>query len=323
VAIPSGGVIDADDAGRFRWRAGKWVEIETKAVLGVQNREWKGIRGVGAVLETGLSESHAAAKAERRAQAERVTARADQRLDDRISRRSLKASQLAGKSIVAAYQERPAATVGEVGQERPTGGLYITGYATTWAEDRDGDTVAPDAFDNPSLTSYLEDNPVLLLDHQRNQIMGSITDAQTDDVGLHVEAFIPKPGPDEEPWKVTAFNDIKRGLRRGLSVGGIFHRSTDAPALVSSIDIYEVSLVSIPANADALFDATVSDQDSTSPTVSQAAPSADRVIEPPALNPPRFPGFLAPQGAIDFAGIESRNRIAGLIAAAFEELRRG
>ena len=136
-------------------------------------------------------------------------------------------------------------------------GLTIRGYASTWTEDRDGDTVARNAFDE-SLKTYLDDNPVLLLDHKREQVLGQITKAKTDSVGLAVEAFIPKPEADEEKWKITAYRDIKRGLRKALSIGGVFHRTPGKSAALASsvierVDLYEISNIAVPSNPKSLF----------------------------------------------------------------------
>lgn len=133
-------------------------------------------------------------------------------------------------------------------------GLTIKGYASTWTEDRDGDTVARHAFD-ATLKSYLEDNPVLLLDHKRDQVLGQITKAATDDVGLAVEAFVPKPDADEEKWKITAYRDIKRGLRKALSIGGVFYRASEKSArnVIEKVDLFEISNIAVPSNPKSLF----------------------------------------------------------------------
>src|SRR5438034_4892488 len=112
-------------------------------------------------------------------------------------------------------------------KELSNGTLVIEGYASTWAKDRDGDEIVKSAFDK-SLPDYLNDNPVLLKDHDRHQVLGRVTKAITDEVGLKIRAEIPKPEAGEDSWKFTTYNDIKRGLRRALSIGGVFTRGKDA-----------------------------------------------------------------------------------------------
>src|SRR6266576_4362596 len=51
-------------------------------------------------------------------------------------------------------------------KELGNGTLVIEGYASTWAKDRDGDEIVKSAFDK-TLPDYLNDNPVLLTDHDR------------------------------------------------------------------------------------------------------------------------------------------------------------
>lgn len=137
-------------------------------------------------------------------------------------------------------------------KELSNGTLVIEGYASTWAKDRDGDEIVRTAFDK-SLSDYLTDNPVLLKDHDRHQVLGMVTKAMTDDIGLKVRAEIPKPEVGEDSWKLTTYNDIKRGLRRALSIGGVFTRGKDAFKTIYDIALYEISNIAVPSNPKSLF----------------------------------------------------------------------
>mgnify|MGYP002684097139 CR=1 FL=1 len=56
------------------------------------------------------------------------------------------------------------------------GDLVLSGYASTWVQDRDGDWVDPAAFDN-SLKDYLSKNPMMLYQHDQKKPLGQITEA--------------------------------------------------------------------------------------------------------------------------------------------------
>jgi HK97 family phage major capsid protein/HK97 family phage prohead protease len=138
-------------------------------------------------------------------------------------------------------------------KEAANGTLIIEGYASTWGKDRDGDTIDRKAFDE-SLPAYLADNPVLLLDHDRTKVLGAVLKAWTDEIGLRIRGSVPRPETGEESWKLTAYNDIKRGLRRALSVAGVFIRGEkSARKHIERVDLYEISNIAVPSNPKALF----------------------------------------------------------------------
>jgi HK97 family phage major capsid protein/HK97 family phage prohead protease len=137
-------------------------------------------------------------------------------------------------------------------KELSNGTLVIEGYASTWAKDRDGDEIVKSAFDK-SLPDYLNDNPVLLKDHDRHQVLGRVTKAMTDNIGLKIRAEVPRPEAGEESWKFSTYNDIKRGLRRALSIGGVFTRGKDAFKTIYEVALYEISNIAVPSNPKSLF----------------------------------------------------------------------
>src|SRR6476646_475007 len=76
------------------------------------------------------------------------------------------------------------------------GDLELDGYASTWMEDRDGETVDQGAF-TQDLAQYME-NPVYLWQHNQDWPIGSIKTATVDDNGLRVKVVVTKPTPGEE-----------------------------------------------------------------------------------------------------------------------------
>src|SRR5437588_5908482 len=105
------------------------------------------------------------------------------------------------------------------------GTLRLSGYASTWTLDRDGEKVAPDAYDG-SFDAYLSNNPILLYQHNPDWPIGRVDRGKIDkDVGLAVSATVPKPAEGEIPQVVTAYNKIKHGHLRTFSVGGFFEKA--------------------------------------------------------------------------------------------------
>lgn len=141
------------------------------------------------------------------------------------------------------------------------GDLILDGYASTWGLDRDEELVAPDAF-SKSLAPYLQKNPMLLWQHNPDWPIGSVTTGSTDETGLYVKAVVPNPGPDSADWQKGAYTSIKNGVVRTFSIGGYFARDVkqgpDGPVFyIVEIDLFEISCVSIPANADSIYEAAV------------------------------------------------------------------
>lgn len=125
----------------------------------------------------------------------------------------------------------------------------ITGTATTPTPDRMGDIVEPLGvkFKNPM---------PLLHQHDARQPVGTVKfDKPTVD-GVAFTARLPKiaePGPLKDRVD-TAWGEIKAGLVRGVSIGFRpieFSFMDDGGIRFVETEILELSLVTIPANADA------------------------------------------------------------------------
>lgn len=135
------------------------------------------------------------------------------------------------------------------------GVLILRGYASTWVQDRDGEYVDSNAF-NDSLPAYLKKNPIILWQHDQDQPIGTMTAAEVDENGLLVEVEIPKPGDKEPDWAHLAYNKIKSGIVRTFSIGGFFEREfVMGRAVITRVELMETSVVSIPSNPDSIFEA--------------------------------------------------------------------
>ena len=143
--------------------------------------------------------------------------------------------------------------------------VKISGLASTPGIDRYGDIVEPEAFAK-ALDRFMT-NPVLLRSHDSDRPCGIVTKATISSEGLAIEADV----MDEQ----TA-GEIEDGRMRALSIGYIplftmlkwreedgtirdFNVESDSYwspnciRVIKELDLVEISVVSTPANAEALF----------------------------------------------------------------------
>jgi HK97 family phage major capsid protein/HK97 family phage prohead protease len=127
----------------------------------------------------------------------------------------------------------------------------ITGTATTPEPDRVGDIVEPKGvkFKNPL---------PLLLHHDKTKPVGSVTFDRATDKGIDFEAslpFIAEPGVVKDRVD-EAWHSVKSGLISGVSIGFRVLNDAIEPLRTGglrflSTEVFELSLVTIPANASA------------------------------------------------------------------------
>lgn len=134
------------------------------------------------------------------------------------------------------------------------GVLRISGYANTkGVADRYGDV--PTVYTRPyvyELGEYLK-NPVLLLDHEWEvaKMAGKVTKITEDERGLYFEAEITA---SDLPIMAHARQLIREGVLKTVSIGGIWQYEDAAnPNHLTLAKIYEISLVAIPADTNAII----------------------------------------------------------------------
>ena len=122
----------------------------------------------------------------------------------------------------------------------------IAGYASTREVDRAGEVVEPDAF-RDSLATFLH-NPILTYMHNWADPIGRVTDAVIDERGLAITAQLSKTA--DKVWTL-----IEEGVLRALSIGyDVLEEHYDAGVNhITKLRLYEVAVVSIPANHHCLF----------------------------------------------------------------------
>ena len=120
----------------------------------------------------------------------------------------------------------------------------IEGYASTFGnEDAYGDVVAKGAF----ISSIAKKNPVLLWQHDTRQPIGTITDLYEDDHGLYFKAQLLV---DKVQKATEAYELLKVKAINGISIGFCVkdYEIKDGIRILKSIDLWEISLVTFPAN---------------------------------------------------------------------------
>jgi HK97 family phage prohead protease len=127
--------------------------------------------------------------------------------------------------------------------------ITIEGYANTTGKDRQGDVILEEAWTKGGLDNYLK-NPIVLAYHNPEKPIGEVIDYGVNNRGLHVVADISKAAGD-------VYTLIKEGVLKAFSVGfkvkdADYDTDTDI-FVIKDLEMYELSVVSIPANADSIF----------------------------------------------------------------------
>lgn len=132
----------------------------------------------------------------------------------------------------------------------------FSGYGSVFGvEDSYGDVVVKGAFEK-SLAEWSGKNrmPALLWQHKTDEPIGIYTKMEEDDEGLYVEG---KLLIDADPLAKRAYAHLKEGSLSGMSIG--YSLSSDGwdydkekdIFVLKEIDLWEVSLVTFPANDEA------------------------------------------------------------------------
>ena len=130
----------------------------------------------------------------------------------------------------------------------------IEWYASTKDKDRMNDIVEPTAFEN-TLKQYMT-NPIVLLQHDMDKPIWNVTEASIDDKGLFIKAKITEDTDG-------VFSKLKNWVLRTFS---IWYRVKDYETMenedaewnyiftnvIKELELFEISLVSVPANPFAL-----------------------------------------------------------------------
>ena len=134
-------------------------------------------------------------------------------------------------------------------QPTDDGTVKIQGYASTNDTDRAGDVIEKDAWLQGGLENF-KNNPILLFNHDYNSPIGKATGLEVTDRGLKIDGIISKSA-----GKIADM--VKEGILGAFSVG---FRVKDADYIeetdglrIKDAELFEVSVVSVPANQAAVF----------------------------------------------------------------------
>jgi len=130
----------------------------------------------------------------------------------------------------------------------------IEWYASTKDKDRMNDVVEPTAFEE-TLKQYMT-NPIVLLQHDMDKPIGTVTEASIDEKGLFIKAKITEDTDG-------VFSKLKNGVLRTFSIGYSVKdyetiENVDSEGnysytnIIKMLELFEISLVSVPANPFAL-----------------------------------------------------------------------
>ncbi len=127
--------------------------------------------------------------------------------------------------------------------------LTIKGYANTVSKDRTGDVIVKEAWMQGGMDDYLK-NPIILAFHDYARPVGTTVDYNVTDKGLEIVAEISKAAGE-------VYNLIKDGVLKTFSVGFSIkdadYEKEDDTFYIKDLELYEISVVSVPANQDSTF----------------------------------------------------------------------
>ena len=138
------------------------------------------------------------------------------------------------------------------------GARIIEGITSSGTVDRVGDVVEPFAFKRT--IKAFRSNPIILAHHSPWLGMGVMTDIEVQDSGVWIRARIGTGTSPMDDLEII-WNRMQQRIYRALSIGFRILRREDILQdgrvtgwRILDLDLYEVSIVAIPANSEALFD---------------------------------------------------------------------
>ena len=134
--------------------------------------------------------------------------------------------------------------------EDDDGSVNIRGLASTNSIDRVGDVIEHDAWTKSGGLENFEKNPIILFNHDYNKPIGRATSMEVNNDGLELGAKISKSAGEIKDL-------IKDGVLGAFSAGfrvkdAVYNEETDGLE-IKDAELFEVSVVSVPANQTAMF----------------------------------------------------------------------
>ena len=129
--------------------------------------------------------------------------------------------------------------------------LVITGFANTTTKDRAGDVIPRETWEKFEAFNNYNKNPIILFNHDWDRPIGKMLSYNITEMGLEVTVEISK-GADGNIYQL-----IKDGVLKAFSVSFYINDAkyiseTDT-FYITELEMLELSVVSIPCNADSIF----------------------------------------------------------------------
>lgn len=135
-------------------------------------------------------------------------------------------------------------------REKSDDPVTFTGYASVWGRDDSyGDTILKGAF----AESLKERRPMMLYGHNPGRVIGKWLKVMEDDKGLWVKGALTPGNRDAEDVGAN----LRFGALNGQSIGGYtidYEPKKSGGRLIAKFDLYEISVVSMPAEQEARID---------------------------------------------------------------------
>jgi len=153
-------------------------------------------------------------------------------------------------TISVPITDKTTTVLGGDGKAAGDGPLRITGYANTVSKDRSGDVIVSEAWLKGGISNYMK-NPIVLAYHDHSQPIGISEEVTVDSTGLKITARI-----SDVAGNVATL--IKEGILKAFSVG-FYIKEADYDSktdifIIKDVELLEISVVSVPANQDSLFE---------------------------------------------------------------------
>lgn len=129
--------------------------------------------------------------------------------------------------------------------------LTIQGFANTVSKDRAGDVIVASAWTTSNALKNYMKNPIILFGHDHARPIGKCVDINPTEMGLEITCEVFADGDTQ------IFNLIKNGVLKTFSVGFRILDATwddiDDVFMILDVELFEVSVVSVPCNQDSTF----------------------------------------------------------------------
>lgn len=149
--------------------------------------------------------------------------------------------------------------------DKTNGRLFVEGYASTGAVDRYDEIVVPNKEAWEKAIEAFMKNPILLNMHDYYDPAGLVTEMRIDEgVGFWIKAFI---SSTQERLKTQIMERIVRAFSIGFRT--LKSNVEDGIRSITELELYEVSVATVPVNRETLFSISKALRDGTDLVISE------------------------------------------------------